>query len=66
MSEPKPKQDQYQCAACGGIFDKVRNEDWSDEKAAAERDELFQGETEFDIVCDTCFNKMKPYFHGRN
>ena len=48
--------DEYQCAACGGMFEKG----WTDEEADAERKELFPNlaESESAIVCDDCFKKV--------
>ncbi len=48
--------DTYQCASCDGVFDKG----WSDEEAAAERDENFPGLEPEDqaVVCDDCYRKM--------
>ncbi len=48
--------DTYQCAACDGVFDKC----WSDDEAAAERDENFPGLEPEDqaVVCDDCYRKM--------
>jgi len=48
--------DQFQCAACDGMFEKG----WSDEEAAAERDENFPDLEPEDsqIVCDDCYRKM--------
>lgn len=47
---------QYQCEACGGIF----NKGWSDEEAAAELSATFPGFTpdESGIVCDGCYKAM--------
>ena len=51
---------EYRCAACGGIFELVRNEEWSNEKAEEEYKRLFPNSSmeNRDIVCDDCFNKF--------
>ena len=52
----KPGENQYRCAACGGVFDKG----WSDEDAKAEHTKTFP-ETPLDdcaIVCDDCYKRM--------
>ncbi len=48
--------DQYTCTICKGIFDKG----WSDEEAAAEKEEIFGSVPleECDLVCDDCFNQL--------
>lgn len=47
---------QYQCAVCGGVFNKT----WSDDEAAAELSETFPGYASDDcgIVCDDCYKAM--------
>ena len=49
--------DKYQCAECDGVFDKG----WSDEEAAAERDEVFPDLEPEDsaVVCEDCYRKMR-------
>jgi hypothetical protein len=58
MSEPKTTLglNQYQCSACGGVFDKG----WSDSEAIAELQETFPGKAvdECALVCDDCFKAM--------
>ena len=53
---------EYKCSYCGGIFEFVRDETWSMEKAKKEFEEMFPNsrwETG-KIVCDDCWNKIKP------
>lgn len=52
----KPGPNQYECAACGGIFDKER----PDEEADKEYEELFPAHADEprEVVCDDCFKKM--------
>lgn len=48
----------YTCAMCGGVFES----DWSDEDALAEKDALW-GDTpvdECDVVCDDCWQILRP------
>ena len=53
MSKPT-----YNCAACGGTFNRVDDDTWSDDEAAAEaKANGFAGEP-CDIVCDDCYHKM--------
>jgi hypothetical protein len=51
-----PGPNQYECAACGGIFDKVG----SDEDADKEYAGLFPTHSDEPraVVCDDCFKKM--------
>ncbi len=53
---------EYQCAWCGGIFELVRNEEWSAEKAEEEYAILFphSSKENRDVVCDDCWNEVKP------
>lgn len=57
----KTKQDEYQCAACGGMFISGR----SDADAQAEATALF-GENVMRepvaVVCDDCFREMSAHF----
>ena len=48
--------DGYQCAVCGGVFEKG----WSDDEAAAELGEVFPGIGQQDcvLVCDDCYRLM--------
>jgi DNA-directed RNA polymerase subunit RPC12/RpoP len=50
------KENQYKCAVCGGVFDKV----WSDEEAMEEYHKEFPGVPDEDreIVCDDCWNEI--------
>lgn len=54
ICEPGPNQ--YECAVCGGLFDKVR----SDEEADKEYAELFAAYADEprEVVCDACFKKI--------
>ena len=58
---PTLKFNEYQCADCGGIFEKGR----SDEEAKNEAKELFGIEDEdieqgndVAVICDDCFKKI--------
>ena len=60
------KPNEYQCDECHGIFEKG----WSDEEASQEAIDIFgKPKEEFEsgmaIVCDDCFQKMKPMFSER-
>ena len=50
------EDNEYQCALCGGIFQKV----WSDDEANAEYAELFpdQQDEPMEVVCENCFKIM--------
>jgi hypothetical protein len=64
MAAQDVRDDEYTCAACGGVFGKG----WSDEEAAAESVELF-GEwpaEQMAVVCDDCFNKMVGWKHPQD
>ncbi len=56
MKEGLGMPDTYDCALCGGTFNKGR----SDEEAMAEKAALFPGvpAEECDLVCDDCFVLM--------
>lgn len=49
------KENEYQCAMCGGIFEK----EWTDEEAEAELKEIFGDvpKENCGIVCDDCYKK---------
>ncbi len=52
------KENEYQCASCGGVFEKG----WSDEEAENEVAEIW-GEIpqeERVVICNTCFNRRTP------
>ncbi len=51
---------QYRCASCRGIFNFVRNETWSEEKANEEYEKLFPGESKEnrELVCDYCWQTV--------
>ena len=46
---------EYTCDACGGVFED--SEDWSEELAAAEFEEVFPGSSLNDskVVCPACY-----------
>lgn len=49
----------YQCAMCGGVFEKG----WTDEEANAERESIFGKSislAECDVICDDCFKLIDP------
>ena len=50
------KENEYQCAGCGGIFEK----DWPDKEAWEEHDRNFPGESHetAEIICDDCYQEM--------
>ena len=52
--------DTYQCAACGGVYEKVQDDEWNDDLARAETVSTFGPvpETECEVVCDDCYRKM--------
>ena len=61
----EPKEGQYRCAMCKGIFDFQINEQWSDEKAKEELNREF-GDVPLkccDIICNDCFEKVRPDKH---
>ena len=45
------ENNEFKCAACGGIFTKQ----WSEEEAIAERKENNWVDTACSIVCDDCY-----------
>lgn len=49
------KDNEFQCAVCGGIFEKA----WSEEEAEAELKNDFPGfvKEECDTVCDDCYKE---------
>lgn len=53
----------FTCSQCGDTFPKG----WSDEGAAAERDELWAGVDPADcvIVCDDCFKEMLEWARSK-
>lgn len=55
------EENEYQCALCKGIFEKVRNEEWSEEKALKEMKDNF-GDIPLEyrvLVCDDCWQIIK-------
>ncbi len=57
--------DQYQCDACGEVYDKG----WSDEEAAAEyatmhgrAPDLGPDDHQDAVVCDDCFKAMSAFY----
>lgn len=56
------KPNEYQCAMCGGIFEKAI----SDEQAAKEYIEAFGpvlAMDNYDVVCDDCYQNIRPDKH---
>lgn len=55
------KKTLYTCEECGGVFDMVDNEEWSDERAHEEALQQF-GKDGHDptmaIVCDDCYRRI--------
>ena len=52
------EDNQFQCAQCGGVFDKG----WSDEEEAEESERLWgikPGDEAGATVCDDCFNQFE-------
>ena len=47
---------QYQCAQCGGIFEKG----WTDEEAKSEAEQKFPSikPDEMEMVCDPCYKEL--------
>lgn len=56
------KDNEYKCAFCGGIFNYIRNETWSEEKANEEYKQKFPGESfeNRDVICDDCWQIIRP------
>ena len=55
-------KDKYTCAYCGQVFNKGR----TDEEAMSEMVEDFGEDSrnnDYDVICDTCYNKMHPKDH---
>jgi len=54
------KKETYFCEACNKVFDKVDNEEWSDDHADKEfRGYFGRPKDETDCqVCDTCYNAI--------
>lgn len=52
------KGNEYQCAACGNVYEKS----WSDEEAQKESLEIWGEIPESDqvVICDDCFNCRTP------
>lgn len=59
---PDILRNEYQCALCKEVFNFIRDETWSEEKANEEYKEIFPNESieNRDIVCDDCWQKVKP------
>jgi hypothetical protein len=57
------KNETYQCAMCGGTFDKVQDDEWSDAKAKEEHDRDFPGESleTSCVICDDCYKIICPH-----
>ena len=60
MSKLNDKE--YECDACHGIFQFIRDERWDDNKAEKEYNQLFPNESmeNRELVCDDCWEKVKP------
>lgn len=58
-SVPKLKANEYQCAACGGVFGKG----WTDADAQAEYEANFPtlSNTPYDVVCDDCYLQLTAW-----
>lgn len=60
-SQPKLKDNEYQCAACGEIYEYA----WSDEEAQTEYETKFPKHAEageaVDTVCDDCYKQMTAW-----
>lgn len=56
------KDNEYQCALCKGIFQLVRDETWSQEKADKEYKKTFPNSSmkNRDVVCDDCWKLVRP------
>lgn len=52
------KDNEYQCAACGGVYEKG----WSDQESRKESLEIWGEipESEQVVICDDCFNHRTP------
>lgn len=52
----------YRCDFCNGVFNLVRNENWSEEKAKAEFHQYFpNAKWEMrEVVCDDCWLIVRP------
>lgn len=52
-------KDEYKCSLCGGVFSKA----WDDKQANEQAQSYWPGidtKCECDIVCDECWNLVKP------
>ncbi|MCJ7747858.1 MAG: hypothetical protein MUP27_08945 [Desulfobacterales bacterium] len=58
----QPKEGQYKCATCGGIFDLQNDEEWNDKKAKEELRQSFSDVSldDCDQICDDCYQKVCP------
>jgi hypothetical protein len=56
---------EFKCHICGGIFEKKRDDTWSEEKARAEAEQFFPGmPKECSVtVCSTCWEVWRPDKH---
>ena len=52
------KENEYQCAHCGGIFEP--EPDWTEDKRWAEHESNFPGESHetVEVVCEDCYQAM--------
>lgn len=55
-------KNQFKCTFCGGIFNYIRNETWSQEKADEEYKQQFPGESmeNRDVICEECWQIVRP------
>lgn len=52
----------YKCSICGGVFNLVRDETWSEGKTKEEYHKLFPSSKwkDREVVCDDCWSQVKP------
>lgn len=53
---------EYRCDFCGQVFEFIRDNEWSEEKAQEEYKQYFPRKSvkNQEIVCDTCWQIVKP------
>lgn len=61
MSEIEVTTRTFDCAVCGGTFDMVPEEEWSEEDRKKEREEIFGGPVEptDGLCCHDCFRQLE-------
>lgn len=59
---PSLNDKEYKCDLCGGVFDFIRDETWSEEKANQEYEALFSGcsYNNREVICDDCWKLVRP------